>query len=313
MKTTSRRVGSYLFSLGLLAAVATAWFQRVALYDWWRLRDYSPPAAIVQVVTDSTMTPSARHIFYVYHPELDNRSNFNSHCSAKGEQTIVLGCYVAPVGIYLYDVKDDRLSGVIEVTAAHEMLHAAYDRLSPKDKDHINQLITQAYAGVTDDRIRANIDNYKKQGADVTNELHSILGTEVRNLPPELEHYYQRYFTNRSQVVAYSEKYERAFTSLKNQAQQISAQLQALKKTIDALEQQLSQQQAALESDRSSVRTQAEADSFNARVRAYNNQISYLNSLVTQYNSLRDQYNQLAVQQQQLFQAIDSRPTVDTQ
>jgi len=313
VKTTIKRTVSFLFSVGLLAAVGLAWLQRQAIYDYWRLRGYTPPAAIVKVADADTLTPAARHIFYVYHPELDDRTNFGSHCSSKGEQTIVLGCYVAPIGIYIYDVKDARLNGIVEVTAAHEMLHAAYDRLSSKEKTHINQLINQAYAKLNDARIRANIENYRKQGADVTNELHSILGTEVRNLPPELEQYYQRYFTNRLQVVSDSENYESTFTSLKTQAQQIADQLQGLKTSIESQEQQLSDQQASLESDRADVRTQAQADDFNARVRAYNNQVAYLNQLINQYNGLRDQYNQLAVEQQQLFQAIDSRPTAQTQ
>ncbi len=278
-----------------------------------RLRNYSPPQAIVQLATDATFTPDARHIFYVYHPELDDRGTFNSHCSSKGEQTIVLGCYISPTGIYVYDVSDARLSGVKQVTAAHEMLHAAYDRLSSKDKAHIDDLINQAYAGVTDERIRKNIDSYRKDGADVTNELHSILGTEVPSLPAELEQYYQRYFTNRAQVVADSQKYEGVFTSLQNQAESIAQQLTALKTQIDNLEQQLSQQQSSLENDRPAIQTQAQADAFNARVRSFNNQVALVNKLVSEYNNLRDQYNQLAVQQQQLFKALDSRPATQTQ
>jgi len=302
-----------VISLGLLVAVVVAIVQRQAIYDWWRLRDYTPTAEIAQVATNASFTPDARHIFYVYHPELDDRSNFNSHCSSKGEQTIVLGCYVSPIGIYIYDVTDSRLNGVKEVTAAHEMLHAAYDRLSSSEKEHINQLINQAYNNVADERIHQNIDNYRKNGADVTNELHSILGTEVANLPPELEAYYHRYFTNRDQVVADSERYEGVFTSVKDQATAIAQQLKDLKSQIEILEQGLTQQQASLESDRPTIRTQSQADAFNARVRSYNSQVAYVNQLVDRYNSLRDQYNDLAVQQQQLFQALDSRPTATTQ
>ncbi len=316
MKTTVRRIASLLFSLGLLAAVLLVWTQRTALYDWWRLRNYTAPAQVVKLATDTAMTPSARHLFYVNHPTIEqDKVSFNQDCANRGrEQTIVLGCYHDhELGIYLYDVTDPQLAGVEEVTAAHETLHAAYERLSPADKKHINQLLNQAYANVSDQRIRDNIDNYRKQGADIINELHSILGTEVHSLPPELEQYYQRYFTDRAAIVAASERYEGAFTSLKDQAQRIGDELQQLKSTITSLEQSLAQQQASLEADRANVKTQDQAYAFNARVRAYNDQVAYINQLVSRYNSLRDQYNQLAVQQQQLFQSIDSRPTVQGQ
>lgn len=313
MKTTFRRALGYIAGLGLLAAIIISWQQRQAIYDWWRLKDYTPPPAIVKIAQKASFSPTGRHVFYVYHPELDDKQTFGTHCSNRDEQTIVLGCYVVPVGIYLYNVKDPRLEGVVEVTAAHEMLHAAYDRLSDKEKERIDRLINQAYSKITDPRIRTNIANYRKHKADITNELHSILATEVRSLPAELEQYYRQYFTDRLTVVAASEQYEGVFTALKNQAASLASQLTSLKKQITAYEQQLSAQRASLERDRSGVKTQSQANAFNARVNSFNSQVAVLNNLVTQYNSLLASYNRLAVQQQQLFKAIDSRPTAATQ
>ncbi len=309
MKNTSRRLGRTVLSIALIAAAAFALGQRQAIYDWWRLRNYTPPSVVSQLATDDTMTPSARHIFYVYHPELDDKSNFSSHCGDLGEQTIVLGCYTRVQGIYIFTVTDERLNGVEEVTAAHEMLHAAYDRLSVSDKQRVNALINQAYAGITDERIRANIENYRKQGADVTNELHSILGTEVSNLPTQLEQYYQRYFTNRQQVVSYSDKYEGTFTALKKQADQLQTKLKSLRSSIDLLSAQLLQEHQELEAERQHINSQAAADAFNARVRNYNSQVGQLNEQIQQYNGLITQLEQLVVLQQQLFQAINSSPT----
>ncbi len=255
------------------------------------------------------MTAKAQHIFYVYHPELDDKSNFSSHCGNYGEQTIVLGCYNHAKGIFIYDVKDERLRGVTQVTAAHEMLHAAYDRLSSDDKQNVDNLINQTYANLQDQRIRTNIENYRKQGADVTNELHSILATEVSDLPAPLEKYYQRYFSNRKQIVNYSNAYEDTFTSLKAQADQISNQLVSLKSTIDTLKAQLEQEQQALNAQRPTINTQAEADAYNANVRSYNNQVDQLSALIKRFNDLVAQQNQLALLYKQLYSAVDSRPT----
>src|SRR5690606_3442881 len=108
---------------------------------------------------------------------------------------IVLGCFVEGQGIYLYNVSDERLDGVKEVTAAHEVLHAGYSRLSSRDKARINHLLDQAFQANNDERIKETVETYRKRDPSiVSNELHSILATEARELPSELEEHYRRYF-----------------------------------------------------------------------------------------------------------------------
>src|SRR6185295_11567695 len=102
------------------------------------------------------MTPDTRRLFYVYHPVLEDKQAFNSHCT-DSEKTIVLGCYISRTGIYLYDVTDSRLNGVEQVTAAHETLHAAYERLSSSERKRVDGLTAQAFAQVTDQRIKDTI------------------------------------------------------------------------------------------------------------------------------------------------------------
>ena len=169
------------------------------------------------------MNSSSRRLFYVYHPELDDREAFRSHCGH--EQTIVLGCFVEPEGIYIYDVTDQRLAGIEEVTAAHEMLHAAYSRLSTKERQRIDKLTASTFAALTDERIKQTIENYRSRDPGVVpNELHSILGTGVSELPKELETYYKRYFTDRSAVVTLSRTYEANFTDRQKQVEAYDAQ-----------------------------------------------------------------------------------------
>jgi len=233
--TRLKRLFSFVSTLLLITLPVVGWTQRQNLYDSWRLHGYQPPAAVAQLATDTTMSDKTRRLFYVQHPALEDKATFSFRCRS-GEKTIVLGCYIAGEGIYLSNVTDARLAGVVQVTAAHETLHAAYDRLGRTDKDHVNQLIDQAYAQVTDQRIRNTIEDYRKNGADTVNELHSILGTEVRALPAELEQYYARYFTNRLAVVAYSEAYEQAFTERKQKIIEDDQALAALKQQIDGAE-----------------------------------------------------------------------------
>ena len=293
-----------MFSLGLLLAVGLAWTQRQGIYDWYRLRGYDPPKVVAELARDTTMNNSARKLFYVNHPDIEGKDEFNQHCP-QTEQTIVLGCYVQNRGIYIYDVTDKRLEGIEEVTAAHELLHAAYDRLGGDERNSVIGMLQKTYAQLKDTRIRKNVASYKKAGADIYDELHSILGTEVRNLPTELENYYKKYFNNRTLVVKYSEKYEIIFTDLKEKAKEIENQINALKQNIKSLENSLSIERASLEKDRSKVKTQAQVDAYNQKISVYNSSVSYLNELVSRHNDLVKQHQKLVVQQQ-AYKAINS-------
>lgn len=323
MKDSLKKVASLLTSLAIFALVILVWWQHWAIYDWWRLRGYQPPAAIAQLATDTSMKPSTQHLFYVYHPDLEDKQTFGQNCKSN-EKTIILGCYVAFRGIYLSNIQDPRLSGILQVTAAHETLHAAYDRLSSSEKRRVNKLIDQAYAGLQDDRIKNTVEEYKKNGADVTNELHSILGTEVRNLPQELETYYSRYFADRSKIVTYSENYEKAFTDRKNKVVEDDKQLAVIKQQIDSLESALNAQQKALEAKRAQLDTylaakdykdyNAGVNAYNSQVASYNQNVNRVKALIGQYNSLLEERNALALEENDLIQAIQNTPsTVETQ
>jgi hypothetical protein len=318
-----RLIGLFSF-VAVLAAAGLLVVNRWNIYDYLQLRGYTPPTAIAQLATDTTMNPKTRRLFYVYHPSLEDKDSFRSHCT-NAEKTIVLGCFITNRGIYLSNISDPRLAGITQVTAAHETLHAAYDRLSPADKKHVDAMILAAYSSVTDQRIRDTIDNYKKDGADTTNELHSILGTEVRDLPPELDQYYARYFTNRLHIVAYSEAYEAAFSSRKVEAAGYLAQMDGIKKQIDSLNASLDQKKSALENQYASLQSQrshvsdverfnAQVASYNAQVNDYNAQVRQVASLIDQYNAILAKYNAVADEESQLVKAIDSRPaTIQSQ
>lgn len=295
----------------ILLCTIALWVKRQDVYDWTRLRNYTPPDAIAQLAFDTTMTNEARDLFYVYHPELNDREAFNTNCSGFGEQTIVLGCYITNTGIYLFDIDDDRLAGVEEVTAAHEMLHAAYDRLNTSERARVDKMTEDAFKSVTDDRLKQTIESYRKRDPSVVpNELHSIIATEVRSIPSELEDYYRQYFTNRLAVVSFSEKYESVLTQRRNKAASIELQLTGLKNEIDMQEKSLEAERESLRNDRGSVDTQEEAADYNQRVSGYNQNVRELNDTINRYNDLIEEYKSVAVETEELYKALDSRPTL---
>ena len=303
-----------------MAIPLVVYWQRQAILDWWRLRGYNPPPAISSLTTDTQMTDQAKHIFYVNRPQLiDKVEDFRAQCTIS-EKTIVLGCY-QPIqqGVYVYSVKDERLSGIAQVTAAHEMLHAAYDRLSVKDKAYINAQIEDYYKNqLNDERIKKNINLYKQTEPDeLINEMHSIFATEIASLPQPLETYYQRYFKDRQAVVGFSTRYEGEFSGRRDKLDALNAQLNDLKPILNsriaelnALGAQIDEESRRLDSLKSNGQTaeyNAGVPAFNAMVERYRPLFSQYKRVENQFNSIVNEFNNLKGELDVLFEAIDTR------
>ncbi len=311
-----RRRFTPLIAIGL---VLLGIWQQQAISDQIKLFRYSPPAAVVQLADNDTMTTLARRLFYVNHPSVLDRSTFNTVCGSTGEQSIVLGCYhPTDNGIYVFDVNDTRLEGVEQVTAAHEMLHAAYDRLSASKRAEIDQQLESYYNyKLTDTRIKATIDGYKKsEPNDVVNEMHSIFGTESRELPEGLSKYYAQYFTDRSKVVDYATNYQSEFTSRQQQVDEYDKRLQSMSKQIDenkGLIDSRGNDLDVLRIQMDGYRSQGniaaynrDVPSYNSAVQGYNQLVTDTRSLIAQYNELVKNRNEIAVQVTDLAHSIDS-------
>lgn len=289
--------------------------------DFVRLYNYTPPTEIARLADQTTMTDTARKLFYVNHPRIADRSSFSGACSNRGEQTIVLGCYHSmDRGIFLFDVSDMRLNGVEQVTAAHEMLHAAYDRLSSSERTRIDRMLNDYYARITDQRIRDTIAAYQvSEPHDITNEMHSIFATEIPDLTPEMDAYYAQYFSNRKAVTAYAANYQQEFSSRQDKIKTYDSQLADLKQTIDKntatlarQEEEVATMQRQMEADRAS----GNMESYNSRVPIYNARIDTYNALIrttqtsiAEYNRLVAVRNDLALEIRGLTESISSQLT----
>jgi hypothetical protein len=307
----------------IIVAVAIVGFKYTQdIQDWAKLVRYQPPQQIARLATVTTMTDSARRLFYVNKPQIEARKSALNLCKST-EQTVVLGCYVTGKGIFLQSVPDPRLEGVMEVTAAHEMLHAAYDRLSVLEQSQLNLKLQSAFAQLKNARIRDLIGVYDAQDSrSVDTELHSILGTEVRDLSEELEEHYRRYFDNRSTIVALSEHYEGVFTSVRDKAKSLTQQLATRKLTMEQLGKQVEGEAATIESERASLQgslsARPQTDSnilvarFNDRVEAYNRLVTELRQQTDTYNQIVNEHNSLALEEKSLVESLQNKPSPPT-
>ena len=210
----------------------------------------------------------------------------------------------------------------MEVTAAHEMLHAVYQRMSLFEQSQLNQKLRAVLAQLPNPRILKLVDTYNQQDpSSVDSELHSILGTEVRDLSSDLETYYRQYFTDRSAIVALSERYEGVFAALQDKEKALIQQLATQKLALDRLVAQVKQDAQEMESERSDLQATIAANlhsDYNARVSRFNQRVRSYNQLVSQQREQADRYNRmvvegksLALEGKSLFDSLENKSTVD--
>jgi hypothetical protein len=316
-----KRLKRYLvMAMAIIVAIVGLRFAQ-ELWDGVRLLGYQPSPAVAAMATKTTMTDSARRLFYVNQPTIETRKSSLNLCKGS-EHTIVLGCYVTTKGIFLQAVTDPRLDGVMEVTAAHELLHAAYQRMSLLQQSQLNQKLRSVLTQLQNPRILKLVDTYNAQDPNsVDSELHSIFGTEVRDLSPELEAHYRQYFTDRSAIVALSERYEGVFTALRSRSKTLNQQLTSRQVTLEQLATQVKQEAQGIESERSDLRAsilanpgsdyRSHVSDFNQRVHTYNQLVSQLKEQTDTYNQLVTEHNSLALEEKSLVESLENKSIVD--
>ena len=248
--------------LQLVPLVAVVWIslhgQRLA--DQIAVWNFAPTAVLETYADRSTMTELGEFLFYASSPVVNSEEAFDAVCSQNEEEGIgTLGCYLPSTGaIHLYDITDERLDGMEEVIAAHEMLHAAWARMGDDELAAISPLLeAQALRSEADPQFAARMAFYaRSEPGERLNELHSILGTEVAELDPRLELHYADLFSDRQALVALHTVSNQVFVDIEKQAADLVAQLDALA--------------AGIETDYESYtagydRLDADVQSFNAR------------------------------------------------
>lgn len=314
-------LGALLAAGVLIALAVTIFFNRQFIVDHFVAATFSLSPNVVEVGKRAGLNDTGQFYVTASRTELSQREEFNRACgSLQTEKTVVLGCYKNPEKrIYVYDVSDSQLDGVKETSLAHEMLHAAYDRLNSSEKDRINQLLEEEAKKIADHRLLDIIKHYKQaEPKAVVNELHSIVGTELKVVSPELEQYYARYFSNRQAVVELKEKYEKVFTDLADKQQSLVTQLNSLVAEIQFRQAQYTTDYQSLNRDIgafrawSNSRTATEGefnlrrDALQRRITALNGERQSIDDLVDQYNSKKADLDNLNLRATSLNQSIDS-------
>jgi hypothetical protein len=324
LRTKQPNSNGYVASLVVILISCIAAYLLVAnkqfVLDQVSAWQYKPSSEVAAFADRTTMTDLGRFYFYASRPAVEEAQDFNTDCSKQEQNTAILGCYDGR-NIYVYNVTNTQLDGIREVTAAHEMLHAAYDRMSKTERAQIDTLVEAEYVKLQDDKDFAERMAFyaRTEPGERDNGLHSVIGTEVSNLSPELEAHYKKYFADRAKIVSLHERYASVFTSLQTKSNELSDQLTALGNDIEASTAAYNNNVGRLNKDIATFNNRANSGEFSdqqsfqaertqlqRRAVQLDAQRRDINDKVAQYNNLRTQLLAIASQSDALKRSIDS-------
>ena len=139
--------------------------------DKRKAAEFQPSPEVENLVSKMRLTEKAQAILYASSPQLKAKEAFNGICGHDGDpRAYVAGCY--------YKINDEEYIDVYDsgkdaselqnayynyenskiVTLAHEMMHAAYSRLSENDKEWIDFELNKIYSNNLD--LRSELAHY---------------------------------------------------------------------------------------------------------------------------------------------------------
>lgn len=326
-KKPSRRVGAIItivLSAAIFVIAGWLFLNRQYAMDQVSVWSYQAPEDVQAIEERLELADKGRFYFYASHPEVSDAESFNANCPRQETGSPILGCY-GMGRMYIFDITNPKLDGIEEVTAAHEMLHAAWERLSSDEQKRISGLLEATYENLDEGELKDRMAYYARtEPGELYNELHSIIGTEVKDLSDDLEEYYGQYFENRTTVLALHTQYDTAFKSLQNQAEKLYSELTKLGKSITTRTAQYNTDSAQLSDDIDDFNDRANNNGFNtleefnqerAALVARSNQLlserDAINTDIARYNTKYEQYQDIAVQIESLNKSIDSIDALD--
>ena len=308
-------------TLFLAGAVAAITFNFETIKDFIVGLNYRPSSEMAKIRDSLNLTAKGARIFNAAMPELMERTEFNNLCRESESETAILGCYRED-RVYIYNIVDEELKGIRELTSAHELLHAVYHRLSPEEKTKYTEILNQVYEE-NKATLGEEIDLY--DDAQKQEELYVREGTEIKNLPEILENHYREIFENQDQIVDYYENYITVFRELERTLKNLMVRIEVLEAQISVKTKEYESGAETLNKDINEFNECAKTPNcftstwtFNtkrndliARQSALGQVYEEINSLITEYNNNVAKYNENIIHGQALNMTINSSTKIE--
>lgn len=285
--------------------------------------DYTLTPTLAEYTDNLLLTPYGKELLVEAQPEILTDPSFDEACSGVSVEpgVGVLGCYYTGRDkIFIYDVTDSRLAGVEEVVLAHELLHAAWERMDQGQQEDIYQELLSSFLDLPDGHpVVVRLMPYLESDPEsLPTELHSIMGTEAVELPDSLETHYAQYFRDRPNVAADANDAYGIIDDTRVELRTLAKQLIVGSEELDAARSALERREINLEisitefnkkADQSGFASKSEYErvrsllekeqadlaedysAFNEAVEKYNADVTRLESLNTTMNELNEGIN----------------------
>lgn len=265
--------------------------------DEWLAKQTILPE-ISAIASSSSMTAFAKRTLIENNPALVDRSTLNDLCS--NSSGVSFGCFRKKgnvTKILIADLRSSRVSEIVDVTTAHEMLHAAYDDLDEDAKLEFRKMAENFLKNSNErDFVFERLKLYEKEAAHgQLNEVHSILGTEILNLSPELELHYAKFFVNRASVVSKANSFKDIFDSHYMKIVEFDSTIEGLGARIEANQRAARIVEIEIKSKErlANMMSEVEIIALNRQISDYNNMVEEQKMDVAKYNSLVGKRNRV--------------------
>lgn len=324
VKKVTGRILTVLIVLAVLVGGTLAYLHKQQINDHFAAQRFVASAEITELTDSLDLTEEGHRIFWASEPTLDASQNFNRQCAKvdHSEEGHILGCYTGG-RIHLFKVNDERLQGIVEVTAAHEMLHAAFARLGDSERASLVRQLNQLYEELVpeDPELEQRMSVYSGLSKTAfANELHSVLGTEYRELPKWLEEHYARWFDDRGVTLDFFDGYHTVFNELKQRASVLEAEMAALRADVEQRSAAYDEAVATFNSEWADFVARNEAFEFSddtdefyrlragfyERRDALGAEMQSLNADIARYEEMRTEMLKLSELNHELEQQLDS-------
>lgn len=174
------------------------------------------PSEIVDIANNTGMSLEGKSLFYKANPQIVDSDEYEKYCY-EGEdvkERLSRGCVVTDSSfgtlvntkIYLRKLNNPDYADAIYDTAAHEMLHIAYKRLSSSEKSEVHKILDKELEHYHNDpRISLFTDDSGRLSTISYEEFYSVLGSYYHDVSEELEEHFKKYFRDRDVLLKIGE------------------------------------------------------------------------------------------------------------
>ena len=231
MRVKKSSLFGWVFTIILFVLITVLFLNREWFYDYYRGMSYKPSSEMARIRDDLLLTGQGEFWFNAAQPVLSDADEFNAHCRPVGNTEVaVLGCYTEG-NIYVYDIDSEELEGIRELTAAHELLHVRWAKMSEGEKDKLRPYLDQVLENHRD-VLGDEIDIYDE--SEKIEELYVRAGTEVDDLPFELEEHFAEVFSDQDKIVRFYNSYIGVFRRLEAEMDSLKTEMEQIEADINA-------------------------------------------------------------------------------